>query len=170
MVSGQSSLSGISLIFIKLFFIYFDFIHFSSFQISLLTQLHVLSLCLCLNNKNENNGMSLGQPPCLGVVDQTPTRPMAFVWAYAFCLGVWGFASGGGFCWGMVYFLFSSCWWAVEVSHVQWSLGGTHAVGAELSTLHALLNLVLRNCVLQFIWKGSTEIIWNGFHLIDIGY
>lgn len=39
--------------------------------------------------------MSLGRPPSLGVVGLTPTHPMAFVWACAFCLGVWGLAAGG---------------------------------------------------------------------------
>lgn len=170
MVSGQSSLSGISLIFIKLFFIYFDFIHFSSFHISLLTQLHVLSLCLCLNNKNENNGMSLGRPPKPRSSWPDTNTSHGFCLGVCFLFGCLGFCCWWWFCWGMVCFLFSSCWWVVEVSHVQWSLGGTRAVGAELSTLHALLSLVLRNCVLQFMWKGSTEITWNGFHLIDIGY
>lgn len=119
-VPGQSSLSGISLFFIKLFFICFCFIHFSSFQISLLTQLHVLSLCLCLflNNKNENNGTSLGRPPCLGVVGQTPTHPMAFVWACAFCLGFGGFAGGGGFVEGRFAFRFHLMGWLLG-SHMS---------------------------------------------------
>lgn len=71
--------------FSKLFFISFDFIHSSSSQISL----HVLSLFQQQKQNKQKNGMSLGQSPYLGVVDQTQTHPMDFVWTCAFCLGFW---------------------------------------------------------------------------------
>lgn len=85
--------------------------------------------------------------------------------SHGFCLGMCflfgfrGFCWWWWFCWGMVCFSFSSYGLVVEVSHVQWSLGGTHAVGAgaELSTSHAHLNLVLRNCAPVYVKRVN----WN---------